>query len=38
MEETIGKNIFVLQIIAFGSGAANSQNPEEDPCHRQSMC
>ena len=37
MEQKIQKKFFVFNIIAFGSGAANSYNQEEDTCHRQSM-
>ena len=38
MEQKIGRKIFVLNIIAFELGGTNSLNPEEDTCHRQSMC
>ena len=36
MEQKIEEEIFVLKIIAFESGAANSYNPERDTCHRKS--
>ena len=38
MEEKSLKKIFVLKIIAFGSGTTNSPNPQQDNCHWQSMC
>ena len=38
MEQKIEKKFFVFTIIAFESGAANSHNPEQDTCYRQSMC
>ena len=38
MEQKILKKLLVLRIIAFESGTTNSQNPEQDNCHWQSMC
>ena len=38
MEQEIGKKIFSFNRIAFESAAANCHNPEQDTCHRQSMC
>ena len=38
MEQKILKKLLVLRISAFESGATNSQNPEQDNCHWQSMC
>ena len=38
MEQKIEKTIFFFQIIVFESGGANSNNPEQDTCHWQSMC
>ena len=38
MEQKIEKKFFVLMIIAFELGTANSLNPEEDTCNRQSVC
>ena len=38
MEQKIEKNFSVFKIIAFGEGTANSQNPQGDNSHRQSMC
>ena len=32
------KNLLVLNLIPFESGTTNSQNPEQDNCHWQSMC
>ena len=37
-EQKIQKRLFVFKIIAFEMGTANSHNPEQDTCHRQSMC
>ena len=37
MEQKILKKLLVLRIIAFESGTTNSQNPEQDNCHWQSM-
>ena len=38
MKQKILKKLLVLRIIAFESGTTNSQNPEQDNCHWQSMC
>ena len=38
MERQNRKKFFVLKIIPFESGTANSHNPEQDNCHWQSMC
>ena len=38
MEQNNQKKLLVLKIIAFESGKANSQNPEQDTCQWQSMC
>ena len=38
MGQKIEKNFFVVEIILFESGSANSHNPEHDTCHRESMC
>ena len=38
MEQENGKKFLVLKIIPFESGTTNSQNPEQDNCHWQSMC
>ena len=38
MEQKILKKLLVLRIIAFESGTTNSQNPEQDNSHWQSMC
>ena len=32
------KKLLVLNLIPFESGTTNSQNPEQDNCHWQSMC
>ena len=32
------RKFLALKIIPFESGSANSQNPEHDICHCQSMC
>ena len=38
MKQTNWKKLLVLNIIPFESGTTNSQNPEQDNCHWQSMC
>ena len=38
MKQTNLKRILVLKISASESGTTNSQNPEQDNCHWQSMC
>ena len=38
MEQENGKKFLVLKIIPFESVTTNSQNPEQDNCHWQSMC
>ena len=38
MEQGNLKKFSVLKIIAFELGTTNSQNPEQDNCHWQSMC
>ena len=38
MEQNYQKKFLVLKIIAFELGTRNSQNPEQDNCHWQSMC
>ena len=38
MEQRNVKKFLVLKIIAFELGTRNSQNPEQDNCHWQSMC
>ena len=38
MEQENLKKFLVLKIIAFELGTRNSQNPEQDNCHWQSMC
>ena len=38
MEEENQKKFFVFKINAFESGWTNSDNPEQDTCHWQSMC
>ena len=38
MQQKIQKKFFVFQIIAFELGVANSNNLEQDICHRQWMC
>ena len=38
MEQNNLKKLLVLKIMAFESGATNSDNPEQYICHWQSMC
>ena len=38
MEQENLKKCLVLKITAFELGTRNSQNPEQDNCHWQSMC
>ena len=38
MEQENLKKYLVLKRSAFESGETNSQNPEQDNCHWQSMC
>ena len=38
MEQDNLKKYLVLKRSAFESGTTNSQNPEQDNCHWQSMC
>ena len=38
MKQKNRKELLVLNIIPFESGTTNSQNPEQDNCHWQSMC
>ena len=38
MEKKNPKKLLVLKISTFESGSTNSQNPELDICHWQSMC
>ena len=38
MEQETPKKYLVLKRSAFESGTTNSQNPEQDNCHWQSMC
>ena len=38
MKQKNPKKLSVLNIIPFESGTTNSQNPEQDNCHWQSMC
>ena len=38
MEQENLKKILVLRRSAFESGMTNSENPEQDNCHWQSMC
>ena len=38
MEQENLKKLLVLKITAFELGTRNSQNPEQDNCHWQSMC
>ena len=38
MEQENLKKYLVLKRSAFESGKTNSQNPEQDNCHWQSMC
>ena len=38
MEQKSLKKIFVFKIIAFEYKIATSHNPEQDTCHRQSIC
>ena len=37
MEQTLQQKVFVFQIIAFEMEVANSDNLEQDTCHRMSM-
>ena len=37
MEQQIEKKFLVFRIIGFELRVANSRNPEQDTCHRQSM-
>ena len=38
MEEKTEKTFFVFKITGFEYGTANSHNPKEDTCYRQTMC
>ena len=38
MEEKTEKTFFVFKITGFEYGTANSLNPEQDTCYRQTMC
>ena len=38
MEQKIEKILLVSKGIVFALGAKNSQNPQEDTCHWQSIC
>ena len=38
MEQKIEKILLVSKGIVFALGATNSQNPQEDTCHWQSIC
>ena len=38
MKQKYQETLLVLNIIPFESGTTNSQNPEQDNCHWQSMC
>ena len=38
MDQENLKKFLVLKTIAFELGTRNSQNPEQDNCHWQSMC
>ena len=38
MEQKIQKKLFVLQIIAFELGVANSRNIEQDTSHQEPIC
>ena len=38
MKQKNWKKLLVLNLIPFESGTTNSQNPEQDNCHWQSMC
>ena len=38
MKQKIEKMFFVINILAFELGVANSDNIEKDTCHRHSMC
>ena len=38
MDQENSKKNLVLKIIAFELGMTNSQNPQQDNCHWQSMC
>ena len=37
MKQKSQQKLFVIDIIPFESGTTNSQNPEQDNCHCQSM-
>ena len=38
MEQKNQENLLLLKIIAFELGKANSNNPDNDICHWQSIC
>ena len=38
MGEKLQKKSSLFKIIAFQYGTASFHNPEQDTCHRQSMC
>ena len=38
MEQKLQQKVFVFQIIAIEMGVEDSQNLEQDTCHRMSMC
>ena len=38
MKQKNWKKLLVLNLIPFESGTTNSQNPEHDNCHWQTMC
>ena len=38
MKQKSQEKLLVINIIPFESGTTNSQNPEQDNCHWQSMC
>ena len=38
MEKKLQQKVFVFQIIAFEMGVENSNNLEQDTCHRLSIC
>ena len=38
MKQKYQETLLVLNIIPFESGTTNSQNPEQDNCHLQSIC
>ena len=38
MEQKNEKKLLVFKTISFESGTRNSQNPDKDICHWQSMC